>query len=163
MKSSCAPLPYRKKHMLLSTSRLLACLLPLVLMSGCSQLYKRAEYQIGSDETSMNSAEAERALFNSVLDRQIWPPLDAPLRLVKVELPEYLDHLRRRGIEGRVLLRFRVLPDGSVGDIKVIESSHKDLSELASDALSQWKFAPPTRDGVGVSLHFRHQFVFKLK
>lgn len=143
--------------------RALACLLSLVLLSGCTQLYKRAEYQIGSDETLMNSAEAERALFNSVLDRQIWPPLDAPLRLVKVELPEYPDHLRRRGIEGRVLLRFRVLPDGSVGDIKVIESSHQDLTEQASDAVSQWKFVPPTRDGVGVSLRFRHQFVFKLK
>ena len=143
--------------------RALACLLSLVLLSGCVQLLKRAEYQIGSDETLMNSAEAERALFNSVLDRQIWPPLDEPLRLVKVELPEYPDHLRRRGIEGRVLLQFRMLPDGSVSDIKVIESNHQDLTEQASDAVSQWKFAPPTRDGVGVSQHFRHQFVFKLK
>ncbi|MGS5088585.1 energy transducer TonB [Hydrogenophaga sp. A37] len=149
--------------MLLSPLRVLACLLPLVLLGGCAQLHKRGGYQVGTDETTLNSAEAERALSNSVLDRQIWPPLDAPLRLVKVELPKYLDHLRQRGIEGKVLLQFRVLPDGSVGDIKVIESSHKDLTELASDAVSQWKFVPPTRDGVGVSLYVRHPFVFQLQ
>jgi TonB family protein len=143
--------------------RLWAYLTCLVLLSGCGQLPQRTEYSIGNDETPRSGAKAESEVIRSVLAQQINPPLDAPLQLLKVELPEYQSPLRRRRIEGRVHLHFRVLPDGSVSDLRIIESDHEDLSALVLDAMSKWRFAPPTRNGVGVSLPFLYNFVFKLK
>jgi TonB family protein len=51
-------------------------------------------------------------------------------------------------VEGWVLLRFTVLPNGSVSDVEVQESSPAGVFEASAvEALRQWKFEPVERDG----------------
>lgn len=52
------------------------------------------------------------------------------------------------GVEGWVLLRFTLLPDGAVADIEVKEAHPAGLFEASAvEALRQWKFEPVERDG----------------
>ena len=51
-------------------------------------------------------------------------------------------------VEGWVLLRFTVLPNGTVTDVEVQESSPAGVFEASAvEALRQWKFEPVERDG----------------
>lgn len=67
--------------------------------------------------------------------------LQPPLKIKDVR-PEYSQALRDAGIEGRVVLEGRISTDGSVTDIRVIESAHEELVNAARDAASQWRFEP---------------------
>lgn len=52
------------------------------------------------------------------------------------------------GAEGWVLLRFTVLPNGTVADVEVKESNPAGVFEVSAvEALRQWKFEPVERDG----------------
>lgn len=52
------------------------------------------------------------------------------------------------GVEGWVLLRFTVLPNGTVTDVEVKESNPAGVFEASAvEALRQWKFEPVERDG----------------
>lgn len=52
------------------------------------------------------------------------------------------------GVEGWVLLRFTVLPNGTVTDVAVQESSPAGVFEASAvEALRQWQFEPVERDG----------------
>jgi TonB family protein len=52
------------------------------------------------------------------------------------------------GVEGWVLLRFTLLPNGTVTDVEVKESNPEGIFEASAvEALRQWKFEPVERDG----------------
>jgi TonB family protein len=52
------------------------------------------------------------------------------------------------GVEGWVMLRFTVLPNGMVTEVEVKESQPQGVfDESARDALKQWRFEPVQRDG----------------
>lgn len=52
------------------------------------------------------------------------------------------------GVEGWVLLRFTVLPNGTVTDVELKESHPAGIFDAsATEALRQWKFEPIERDG----------------
>lgn len=63
--------------------------------------------------------------------------------------PHYPEFARVAGIEGTVVLRARVDPDGRVGSIEVVHSV-PGLDQAARAAVSLWSFHPTTRDGVPV-------------
>jgi TonB family protein len=52
------------------------------------------------------------------------------------------------GVEGWVMLRFTVLPNGTVADIEVEESDPAGVFDASAvEALQQWQFEPVERDG----------------
>lgn len=56
--------------------------------------------------------------------------------------------LRIEAAQGRVVLRIRVRPDGSVAQVDVVESSGVPvLDQAAARAAAGWIFTPATRDG----------------
>jgi protein TonB len=58
------------------------------------------------------------------------------------------------GVEGWVLLRFTLLPNGTVTDIEVKESEPQGVFDgSAVEALRQWKFEPVERDGKKIAQH----------
>lgn len=62
--------------------------------------------------------------------------------------PRYPRLARRRGQEGRVLLRVAVRSDGRPRSIAVLRSSgHRLLDEAALEAVRRWQFVPAERDG----------------
>ena len=52
------------------------------------------------------------------------------------------------GVEGWVLLRFTVLPNGTVSDVEVRESNPAGVFDASAvEALRQWKYQPVEREG----------------
>jgi protein TonB len=79
-------------------------------------------------------------------------------------LPEYPEAEREARIEGKVLLQARVLTDGSVGEITVVEGvdGHPAMEESAIKALSQCTFTPATEDGKPVEMAVQIPIAFRL-
>ncbi len=79
-----------------------------------------------------------------------------PIRgLVSNRDPVYPDMARRRGEQGRVMLRVEVSAEGGPVSITVAQSSgFPRLDEAAAAAVRQWRFEPASREGralVGVA------------
>jgi TonB family protein len=67
------------------------------------------------------------------------------------------------GREGTVILDIELRADGSVGDIKVVQSSgYLLLDEAALDKVKTWQHIPVKRNGVPVTRRARQSFEFKL-
>ena len=78
--------------------------------------------------------------------------------------PEYPSIARRRGWEGKVLLRINVRADGLPGKIEVAESSGREvLDESALRAVKRWTFTPAMRGAEAVDSTLTLSIVFKLK
>ena len=88
--------------------------------------------------------------------------LPVPLTEVK---PSYTAAALQARIEGAVLLEAVVRADGSVGDVKIVESldTEHGLDEQAIGALRQWEFKPGTRDGKPVSVIVEVSMNFTLR
>lgn len=77
--------------------------------------------------------------------------------------PRYPQLSIRAGEEGIILLEIEVLPDGSVGFVRVIESPGFDrLEKAAIDAVRRSKFVPAQRNGVAVREVVRKTIGFRL-
>lgn len=89
--------------------------------------------------------------------------LDTPLIPVVKINPIYPMRARMMGIEGFVKVRFIVNKDGRTRDIKVIDASPKNIFEKPTiDAISRWRFKPPTIDGVPVDVQVEVPIRYKL-
>jgi TonB family protein len=77
--------------------------------------------------------------------------LSAPEATRKVD-PAYPLELIRTQIEGKVTLYAVIRSDGTVGNIRVLNSVDDRLDEYARVALSHWRFRPATKAGSAVDL-----------
>ena len=66
--------------------------------------------------------------------------------LVKRVNPEYSKDLRKRRVQGMVVLNVRISRDGDVTDVAPV-SGPSELIQPASDAVKQWKFKPYLLNG----------------
>jgi protein TonB len=66
--------------------------------------------------------------------------------------PPYPIAARRLGLEGTVLLRVVVAPDGSPREVSVLHSSGHDVLDdsAATTVRTRWRFVPARRDGVPI-------------
>jgi len=88
---------------------------------------------------------------------------DGPLvALVRVQ-PTYPADQAIKGIEGFVTVMFDVLPDGSVSNIAVVESSHRGFERSAVQAASRFRFKARVVDGVPLtSTGVQYRFTFEM-
>jgi TonB family protein len=77
--------------------------------------------------------------------------LTAPEATRKVD-PAYPLELMRTQIEGKVTLYAVIRRDGTVGDVRVLNSVDDRLDAYARVALSRWRFRPATKAGSAVDL-----------
>ncbi|MDX6749826.1 energy transducer TonB [Geminicoccaceae bacterium 1502E] len=97
-----------------------------------------------------NSGPASEAATTPGVRRQqgAGTAASGPVALAGNPQPDYPPLARRRGLEGRVLLRIAVGADGAVRDVAVVEGSgHRLLDEAALEAVARWRFRPAS-DGV---------------
>jgi len=82
-----------------------------------------------------------------------------------LSLPVYSASYIRQGIEGSVEVEIQVLPDGRVGDARVIRSSGFEQMDLATldEAKRRWRLIPATRDGVAFAQWYRLRVKFELR
>ena len=74
--------------------------------------------------------------------------------LVRETKPNYTAAAMRARIQGIVVLECIVMPDGSVGEVRVARSldSVFGLDEQAVNSLKQWRFRPGMKDGAPVAV-----------
>lgn len=78
-------------------------------------------------------------------------------------IPKYPEGLRRRSIEGTVVLSAQILPDGTVGTIEVIKSAgYESFDNSAKEAVKQWHFNPAVKNGIPVSSYIKIPVKFTL-
>jgi TonB family protein len=76
--------------------------------------------------------------------------------------PEYTEQARQAKLQGMCVLRVIVGTDGKPRDIRVTRSLGMGLDEKAIAAVSQWAFAPATKDGLPVPVQISVQVSFRL-
>jgi protein TonB len=99
---------------------------------------------------------------NETLGAPITPPqMDAnPLNN---PAPAYPSLSRRLGEQGIVLLEILILADGSVGEVRVKESSgHKRLDETAAKAVKRWRYRPARRGNTAIEYWYLQPVEFSL-
>lgn len=64
------------------------------------------------------------------------------LRALETSIPEYPRRAELSGVEGYTVIEFTVMPDGSVSEPAIAESSYRLFSKAALAAISAWKFEP---------------------
>jgi protein TonB len=78
--------------------------------------------------------------------------------------PRYPQQARKRGIQGRVILKVLVGRDGRVADIGLQESSgHSILDNVALETVKGWAFTPGRRGEDAVEMWIRVPVLFELK
>jgi TonB family protein len=76
--------------------------------------------------------------------------------------PSYTPDAMRDGVQGAVRLECVVGVDGTVGDVRVVESLDPGLDAQSVDALKQWRFKPGSKDGVVVPVLVEVEMTFTL-
>lgn len=89
------------------------------------------------------------------------PSVVAPRLIAKVQ-PVYPSLARKARLEGTVVLRAVVGPDGSVGAVEVVRSSSPLFEAEALAAVRRWRYSPPTQNGRPVSVWFEVVVTFTL-
>lgn len=78
--------------------------------------------------------------------------------------PEYPRLSRRRGEEGRVLLRVHVLASGLPDNIEIVESSgHPRLDQAAHDTVWHWRFRPARSGETAIESWLQVPIEFRLE
>jgi TonB family protein len=86
-------------------------------------------------------------------------------RILREVKPQYTADAMRAKVQGVVELEAVVLPDGSVGDIRIVHSLDPvfGLDQEAIKAVKQWRFAPGTRLGQPVAVLVGIELTFTLR
>ncbi len=72
------------------------------------------------------------------------------LKPIKTVFPKYPDHLKKEGIAGEVIVWAWIDEQGNVKPrepVHIIRSLNPELDESATEAVKQWKYAPPLTRG----------------
>jgi periplasmic protein TonB len=87
-----------------------------------------------------------------------------PLLVTQIR-PNYTDEAMRAQIQGIVALEAVVMPDGSVGDVKIVRSLDPrfGLDQEAIRTVKQWRFVPGTRRGQPVAVAVSVELTFTLR
>lgn len=83
--------------------------------------------------------------------------------LVYERKPSYTANAMRAKAQGRVKLECVVLPDGTVGDVRVMERVHPELDDEALRTVRHWTFKPGTKDGDAVPVRVEIEMTFTLR
>jgi len=86
--------------------------------------------------------------------------LSAPAATRKVD-PAYPMELMRANVGGTVILYAVIHADGTVGDIRVLSSVDYRLDQFASQAVTEWRFEPATKNGTPVDVEATFHIPFR--
>lgn len=84
-------------------------------------------------------------------------------RVLKEARPAYAADAMRERVAGAVRMEVVVRVDGTVGDVRVVESLDARLDEEAANAAKQWRFHPGTLNGTPVPVLVTIEMTFTLK
>ncbi|MCU0231898.1 MAG: energy transducer TonB, partial [Acidobacteria bacterium] len=114
--------------------------------------------------TALAPSEAERRIAAEEPIELVAGEIEPPTLLEKIE-PVYPPTARKEGRQGKVIIQAVIDTQGHVRAptlLKVPEGC-EDLAAAVVDAVSRWKYAPATRNGVPVTAYFTVVINFKLE
>lgn len=76
--------------------------------------------------------------------------------------PVYPFKMKRARISGEVILQFMVDSTGTVRDVEVVRSTHRDFEAPAMDAVGEWRFTPAQKDGKPANCRLQVPITFTL-
>lgn len=85
---------------------------------------------------------------------------DHPPFLLAVQQPQYPTELSAERIPGKATVAFVIAADGSIQEVKVVDSTHPAFAAAAIAAVKQWRCQPASKDGrpvaarMQVPIHF---------
>jgi TonB family protein len=96
--------------------------------------------------------------------RSVGPGVTTPIVIQQVK-PQYTADAMRAKVQGSVWLECIVLPDGSVGDVRVMRSLDRQfgLDQEAIAAAKQWRFKPGLMGGKPVAVAVTIELTFTLR
>jgi TonB family protein len=106
--------------------------------------------------TGISDRPLERLTYQPCSPRE----LDRPLSPVKRAAPSYPKQLGDMGVAGKVTVGFYVDEEGRVRMPVIAGQSNDYLASLAIEAVQQWRFAAPTRNGKPVIVRVSQDFNF---
>ncbi len=124
---------------------------------------KKKYYSLVLNTPNFNSAAGSWIIHFAELkqtDDKIKPT--APVALNEVD-PAYTPDAMRDNVEGTVTLYAVIRTDGSVTDIKVLNSLDDRLDNSAIRALSRWHFRPGMKNGEAIALEAVVQIPFRMR
>lgn len=78
--------------------------------------------------------------------------------------PAYPLTARRRGMEGRVMVRAEVLADGTCSRVELKQSSgYEPLDQAALEAVKKWRFIPAKKGSLAITAWVEVPITFKLE
>ena len=79
--------------------------------------------------------------------------------IAEAEAPEFPRAAERRQIEGHVVVRYNVTPDGVVADVEVVEATPAGIFERSvMRALENWRYVAAAEPTEGVERRFDFAF-----
>jgi TonB family protein len=124
---------------------------------------KKPYYSLVLNTPNLNSAAGSWIIHFAELketDNKVKPT--APVALNEVD-PAYTPDAMRDRVEGTVTLYAVIQADGSVTNVKVLNSLDDRLDYSAIRALSRWHFRPGTKNGEAIALEAVVQIPFRLR
>ncbi|HEV2718591.1 MAG TPA: energy transducer TonB [Thermoanaerobaculia bacterium] len=88
---------------------------------------------------------------------------EKPLDIVSRVEPKFPIVEAMRNHSGLVLTQLRIEPDGSVGAVTVLQKVQPQIDAAAIEALKQWHFKPPMRDGKPVVAYMMMATAFRIQ
>lgn len=106
----------------------------------------------------------DKNLANSPLPAGVirFDQLDKPPAVKVRTAPRYPFEMKRRGIQGNVVVQFIVDEKGFVHDCVALNSTNPEFEGPAIDAVSQWRFKPGVKGGRPVACQMMMPIGFKL-
>ncbi|MDO4715327.1 MAG: TonB family protein [Bacteroidales bacterium] len=118
---------------------------------------------ITSDKSAKPKEEAPK-VYDVVEQRPEFPGGEAALLAFINKNLRYPETAAEQEVQGTVKLRFVVLPNGSVGDVRVIQSLHKDCDKAAVEVVKKLpRFTPGRQQGKAVSVWYTLPIRFRLQ
>ncbi|HOF03387.1 MAG TPA: TonB family protein [Atribacterota bacterium] len=118
-----------------------------------SQLKEEAEITQIEKDTPLDLT------YSNPLDNQIILP-----EIISSNLPEYPHNLRKRNIEGQVLLKVLIDKEGRVAEIFVdISSGYQGFDQAALESVSHWIFCPAIYNDMEKESWVLIPVIFKIK
>jgi TonB family protein len=87
--------------------------------------------------------------------------IQAPELIRRVE-PSYPGDLRKKGVQGTVILKAALTEEGELRDIQVAASPNSRLTELAVEAFRKWQYKPARCAGKPVQVYITSTMSFDL-
>lgn len=102
----------------------------------------------------LNESDASRAVY--------WPhEVDIKARIVSKRAPMFTEEARRAGVNGTVVLRMILMPDGKVAHALILKGLPAGLSDEAIYAAGQTRFEPAMKDGRPVAQFITVSYGFR--